>query len=316
MSQNEATKSADDGEFTIEDVEFPSCGVTLRGFLLRPAGARRLRPAIVMAPGMSGVKEGSILKYASFFARSGFVVLTYDHINFGASDGEVRQEADPQLQRRGYRDAITYVRTRPEVDRDRIGVWGTSYSGGHVLEVAAHDRRVKCVVSQIALINGFEVFRRMTLPHRTAVLRRLDADRDARFRGEPPAMVKAMSEDPREACVMPGPSAFEYFSEQAKLAPNWRNALTLRSMDHSRGLLNSAYLPYISPTPLLMIVAIQDELVPSEISIAAYQTALEPKKLVLIPGDHFSPYEKDFDVTAGEARSWFEQHLAAAPAGG
>ena len=146
-------------DFERHDVEFPSCGAVLRGQLLLPKADRPL-PAIAMAPGMSGVKEGSIMKYAEFFARGGFAVLAYDNINFGASGGEPRQEVDPALQRRGYRDAITFLTLRPEVAPDRIGIFGTSYSGGHVLEVSAHDRRVKCVVSQIPAISGFEADRK------------------------------------------------------------------------------------------------------------------------------------------------------------
>ena len=158
------------GAFERINVEFPSCGVLLRGMLLLPTPREGKLPAIVMAPGMSGVKEGSIFRYAECFARGGFAVLAYDNINFGESQGEPRQEADPLLQRRGYRDAITFVSLRPEVDRARIGIWGTSYSGGHVLEVAAHDRRVKCVVSQIGFASRFQNFRGVLPLQQAAVL--------------------------------------------------------------------------------------------------------------------------------------------------
>ena len=85
----------------------------------------------------------------------------FDNRNFGASDGEPRQEIDPWAQVRDYRHAITYARTREEVDGDRIGIWGSSYSGCHVLAVGAIDRRVKCVVSQVPLISGHENARRL-----------------------------------------------------------------------------------------------------------------------------------------------------------
>ncbi|MFT4115398.1 MAG: alpha/beta fold hydrolase [Bradyrhizobium sp.] len=302
--------NTEDRKFDRHDVSFSSCGATLRGNLFLPQGATARLPAIAMAPGMSGVKEGSILKYAEYFARGGFAVLAYDNINFGASDGEPRQEADPQLQRRGYRDAITYLSLRPEVDADRIGIWGTSYSGGHVLEVAAHDRRVKCVVSQIAGASAMKTFVGRWRPEqRLALLALQDRDRVARFRGEPPAMIKAVSDVPGEACVMPGPVAFSYFMEQTKAAPSWRNEVTLRSVDLARSCENGAFLPHISPTPLLMIVALNDELAPSELSIAAFHTANEPKKLVLIPGHHFTPYVDEFALTGNEARDWFTRHL-------
>ncbi|MBF3223412.1 alpha/beta fold hydrolase, partial [Pseudomonas aeruginosa] len=135
------------------NVEFCSEGVALRGWLYLPE-ARAERPAIVMTHGFSGVKEQYLDRYAEVFAAAGFVVLLYDHPNFGDSDGEPRQEIDPVMQRRGYRDAITWLGAQARVDASRIGIWGTSYSGGHVLEVAALDRRVKCVVAQVPTVSG------------------------------------------------------------------------------------------------------------------------------------------------------------------
>ena len=81
------------------------------------------------------------------------------------------------------RDAITYARTLREVDGDRIGVWGSSYGGAHVIVVGAMDRRVKCVVSQVPLISGYANAggcpRRPIAPTWEV----LDADRAARYRG-------------------------------------------------------------------------------------------------------------------------------------
>jgi uncharacterized protein len=304
-----AVNNTRDVAFDAHTVEFASCGATLRGVLLSPQ-IDGPWPAIVMAPGMSGVKEGSIMKYAEYFARGGFAVLAYDNINFGESGGEPRQEVDPALQRRGYRDAITFLNLRPEIDPDRIGVFGTSFSGGHVLEVAAHDRRVKCVVSQIPAISGFEAFRRGVRPDaRAAILRAQNEDREARFWGQAPALVKAVSDDPAEFCAMPGVAAFDYFMEQARIAPNWRNELTLRSFDLYWGIDNAPFTPWISPTPLLLIVALGDQLAPPDLALEAYSRAKEPKKLVLLPGDHFSPYSDEFALTGNEARDWFTRHL-------
>jgi uncharacterized protein len=315
MSNNTALRTGNtvhnENNFEIErsKVEFRSCGVTLRGLLLTPRGTKVALPTIVMAPGMSGVKEGSIMKYAEYFARGGFAVVAYDNINFGESDGDPRQEVDPALQRRGYRDAITHAGSRPEVDKTRIGIFGTSYSGGHVLEVGAHDRRVKCVVSQIPAISGFKAFQRLPRTVQTAVLKAQDEDREQRYLGKPPKTLKAVSDDPTELCAMAGPAAFEYFMEQQRVAPNWKNELTLRSMDLYRSVENSVFTPWISPTPLLMIVALDDDLAWPDLALDAYEQAKEPKKLVLLPGNHFCPYEKEFSLTGNEARDWFTRHL-------
>ena len=105
-------KNTQDLEFRRHDVDFPSCGVTLRGQLLVPK-TEGPHAAIAIAPGMSGVKEGSIMKFAEFFASGGFAVLAYDNINFGSSGGEPRQEVDPVLQRRGYLGDFSPFRSAP-----------------------------------------------------------------------------------------------------------------------------------------------------------------------------------------------------------
>lgn len=292
-----------------EAVAFLSCGVTLRGIIVRPKGSRPL-PAIVMAPGMSGVKEGSIMKFAENFASIGFAVLAFDNANFGESEGVPRQEADPMIQRIGYRDAITYLSLRKDIDCDRIGIFGTSYSGGHVLNVAAHDRRVKCVVSQIPAISGFEAFiRGVRADQRDVFLEMLNQDRRKRFSGEAPAMIKSVSDVATDLCIMPGKPAYEYFMKQATIAPNWRNEVTLRSIDLWIGTDNAVFAQWISPTPLLMIVALQDELAPPDLALDAFSRAREPKKLVTIPGNHFSPYSEHFLHVSKEAREWFSRHL-------
>jgi pimeloyl-ACP methyl ester carboxylesterase len=103
-------------------------------------------------------------------------LIVYDNRNFGASDAKPRQEFDPWQQVRDYRDAITYAETLHETDPERIGIWGTSYSGSHVLVVGAIDRRVKCVVSQVPLVSGHDNVRRLVRPDHLAEIRKVFAD--------------------------------------------------------------------------------------------------------------------------------------------
>src|SRR6266704_923797 len=134
---------------TRRDIAFDAEGVTLRGWFYEAGGASGPGAAVVMAHGFSAVKEMYLDSFAEAFAAAGLNVLVFDNRCFGASDGEPRQEIEPWAQVRDYRHAITYLHTVPEVDPGRIGIWGSSYSGGHVLVVAAIDRRVKAVVSQV-----------------------------------------------------------------------------------------------------------------------------------------------------------------------
>jgi fermentation-respiration switch protein FrsA (DUF1100 family) len=141
-----------------------------------------------MAHGFSAVKEMYLDHFVEAFAQAGLASLVFDNRNFGASDGEPRQEIDPWQQVRDYRDAITYAETLPNTDGDRIGIWGSSYSGGHVLVVGAIDRRVKCVVSQVPLISGHGLARRLIRSDMIAGLARMfEDDRRAGYTGKPPA---------------------------------------------------------------------------------------------------------------------------------
>jgi uncharacterized protein len=294
------------------DIEFDAEGVTLRGWFYPAEGASGTAPTIVMAHGFSAVKEMYLDAYAEVFAAAGLNALVFDNRNFGASDGEPRQEIDPWAQVRDYRHAITYAGTLSQSD-DRIGVWGSSYSGGHVLVVAAIDRRVKAVACQVPMVSGHDNFRALVRADLIAGFQDMfNADRTARFRGDPPVMVPVVAEDPAAPCALPTRDSWEWFSETGKTrAPSWRNEVTLRSVEMFSEYEPIAYLPYISPTPLLMQPAIGDHLTPCDLAVAAYEKAREPKKLNILPGGHFDAYVKGFDDSSGPARDWFVRHLGA-----
>ena len=153
-----------------QDIEFKTSDhVTLRGWLYTPEGHDGGKlPAIVLAHGFSALKEFDLDAFAEYFvSKLPIAALVYDNRGFGDSDqkdGEPRLEIVPYLQISDYSDAITYVSQRPEVDPDRIAIWGSSYSGGHVLYVGAVDRRVKAVLSQAPLVSGWENFHRLVRP--------------------------------------------------------------------------------------------------------------------------------------------------------
>ena len=132
----------------IKEVEFPSEGATLRGLLFLPETQTKKPPVVIMAHGTSATVYMVANKYADAFCRAGVAVLLYDHRNFGRSGGEPRQEINPWVQCRGYRDAMNFAEKLDDVDPDRIALWGDSYTGGQVLVVGAIDQRVKVIVAQ------------------------------------------------------------------------------------------------------------------------------------------------------------------------
>jgi fermentation-respiration switch protein FrsA (DUF1100 family) len=293
------------------DISFRATdGTVLRGWHYRP-DRPGLHPTIVMSHGFSAVKEMYLDKYAEFFAEAGFASIVYDNRGFGASDGEPRQEIDPWLQIRDYSDAITFAGSLEQSDKDKIGVWGSSYSGGHVLVVAAIDRRVRCVVSQVPIISGWQNFRRLVRADFLAPLRAgLHADRDSRAGGAAPGMLPVVVENPMAPSALPTADSYKWFTETAAgRAPSWRNEVTLRTIEYGFGYEPGAYIGLISPTPLLMLVAVDDHLTVSDLAVAAFERAYEPRRLVLMPGGHFDAYVTGFEQSAGSACEWFKTHL-------
>jgi fermentation-respiration switch protein FrsA (DUF1100 family) len=204
------------------------------------------------------------------------------------------------------------MQTLPGIDRDRIGVWGSSYSGGHALVLGAIDKRIKAVVSQVPLISGFKNVQRLVRSDFLPLVRaQLDADREARYAGKEPAMIPVVAEDPLAPSSLPTPDSWKWFTETGKTrAPSWRNEVTLRTLEMLMEYEPGSYIDRVSPTPLLMVVATGDVLTPADLALEAYQRALEPKKLVVLPGGHFDAYTgPDFEVSSSAARDWLVQHL-------
>lgn len=294
------------------DVEFETeDGVTLRGWHYVPDVSHGKMPTVVMAHGYSAVKEMYLDHFAEAFAEAGLASLVFDNRNFGASEGTPRQEIDPWLQVRDYRDAITFAETLATTDPDRIGIWGSSYSGGHVLVVAAIDRRVKCVVAQVPLVSGHENARRLIRADMIAGFQGMfAADRRSRYAGGAPAMVPVVTSDPAAPAALPTADSYTWFTDTARLrAPSWKNEVTLRSVEMFMEYEPGAYIGFISPTPLLMVVALGDHLTVADQALSAYERALEPKRLVTLPGGHFDAYVNGFAQASRPARDWFVEHL-------
>lgn len=302
-----------------ENIEFDAEGVTLRGWFYKPDDATGQVPCIVMAHGFSAVKEQFLDDYADVFCAAGLACVVYDNRGFGASDAALskpRQEIDPWEQVRDYQHAITYAQNRDEVDVSRIGVWGSSYSGGHAYVVGAIDRRVKAVCGQVPLVSGRRAFETLVrVDNWGPMWDMLAADRQGRARGDDPVMLPVVDKDPTAQSALPTPDSYEFFTSTQDRAPAWRNEVTLRTIEYFQGYEAGRFLPLISPTPLLMVVAPNDRLVAGEWACEAYETALHPKKLVLLPGGHFDAYQGEgFELSSGAARDWFVEHLLGARA--
>ena len=282
------------------DVRFPAASAALAGWLYLPEHGEPPHPLVVLSHGFSALKSMGLDEYAVFFERAGLACLVYDHRSIGDSEGEPRNEVDPWQQVHDMRDAISYARALPQVDPERIGVWGTSYSGSHVLVVGAIDRRVKCVVAQVPLISGSRTLPRWVPAAKLASLfADFEQDRDARAAGEPPRYVPTMRE---------GTEGAEWVQavDKDKAYPN---EVTLRSLELLTEYEPETFIHRIGPTPLLMIVAAHDTTTPTEEQLVAFNRASEPKRLVILDGGHYDAYRSKLAEASAVARDWFAEHL-------
>ncbi|MFA5940848.1 MAG: alpha/beta hydrolase [Sinimarinibacterium sp.] len=145
-----------------EPVEFKSHGITVRGAHFKGQSKRlasdKGRPCVVMAHGLGGVRAARLDAFAERFAQAGLDALVFDYRCFGESDGEPRQHLNIRAQLDDWAAAIAHARTFEGVDPGRVALWGSSFSGGHVVVAAVEDGRVKAVSSQGPMMDGLAAF--------------------------------------------------------------------------------------------------------------------------------------------------------------
>lgn len=141
------------------DVTFASGADLCAAWLYAPADAREPRPLVIMGHGLGAVREMRLDAYAERFAAAGWSVLVFDYRHLGASGGYPRQLLDIGKQRADWHAALSFARSLPEVDNGRIALWGSSFGGGHVLQVASEDSEIAAVVAQCPFTDGPASFR-------------------------------------------------------------------------------------------------------------------------------------------------------------
>jgi fermentation-respiration switch protein FrsA (DUF1100 family) len=293
-----------------KDVSFVSGGLTCRGWFYPGVGTGP-RPAIVMSHGVSAVKEQHLAPYAERFAAEGYAVLVFDYRHLGSSDGEPRGRVIPHEQHEDIRAALTHVAALPEVDANRIALWGTSFSGGHALFVGALDPRVKAVCVQVPGINiPHSLIALISRPVFDGLLATLAGDQAARNAGGQGGAIPVVA-DAGQPAFLATADAHQWFTKSAAIAPTWQNTITLESVARAAEYVPDAFIELIAPRPLLMQVAVKDSLIPVNLARQAFHRAGEPKQLELYDCGHFDPYANEpwhSQFLAGQVR-WLKEHL-------
>jgi dienelactone hydrolase len=145
---------------TRRNVQFASHNEICAGWLYdgagdQPAGTKG-RPAIVLGHGIGAIKEMGLDRYSEVFSQAGYICLAFDYRYSGESSGKPRGLVDVSKQLQDWHSALDYIRSLPEVDPERVGIFGSSFGGGHVMQVGKNDTRVKAIISQCPFTNGLQ----------------------------------------------------------------------------------------------------------------------------------------------------------------
>jgi uncharacterized protein len=305
-----------------QPVRFTSDGVALAGHLYRPpnAGPSDRTPALAMLGPFSSVKEQTLPHYAERLADAGYTVLTFDSRGFGESDaapGRPRWHYDPGEIIQDFCSAVSYLLTRDDVERTRVGIVGVCMGGGFAVSAAARDKRVKAVASVGGGYNIGGTFQKFLGVEGFAGYFRAINDLVQREyeTGEVqyvPTIAKSLSAEVPVA-AMPNEEAYSYYDRTWKSdAPNWSPKMTAASFGPYFIYNAVDHAPLVAPTPLLIVHGTRDLFLLPEYAQAAYDAAVGPKQLTWIEThNHIELYDQEpyVSTAAKVVREFLNRHL-------
>jgi dipeptidyl aminopeptidase/acylaminoacyl peptidase len=285
---------------------FFSEGSRIAAILRSPDTVTGRHPAIVQGPGWLGLKDAKLYhRYHQALTDAGYHVLIFDYRGFGDSEGD-RALLLPDRQLEDLVNAVTYLTTRDDVDADNLGVFGSGGTGGgNAVLLAAVDRRIRCAVAQVPVADGEDWLHRMRREHEWQdFLGQLRDDARARVNGEPGITV-----DPREGIMIATP---ERKSANVKGDVDGRlpTDVPLRCAEAIMRYRPIDVAHKVSPAGLLVIGVEDDAVTPTDHSVALYEAAVAPKKLIMQRHTtHYAAYQEYGDQVTPEIVAWFAQHF-------
>lgn len=299
-------------------IQFTSEGQTCEGDLYLPAGfdANSAYAAIVIGHGLT-VARTSLMEEGRLFAEAGFVCLAIDYRHFGTSGGEPRGRLHPMQETEDFKSAIDWLETQPGVDPSRIGIWGTSFGGGVVTHVAAHDLRVRACVAQAPILDGDFWIRSLNREADYLFVRKylLEARRKrARVGGDPLHPMSAPAEDgftPMPADPAMIEDVMGWYEKTGDMLMHSASHITVESYERVMEFDATYTARKIAPRAYCIVqLTGHDVYHPNKPIQDAYRAAGEPKRLVSLKMDQLDCYKPGFrEQTIGAAVHFFIDYL-------
>ena len=286
-------------------VHFYSEGMKLEAdyFLPDDLAPGERRAGIVLCHGYSGVRTVILPDYAEYFVAAGYPVLSFDYRGFGGSEGpKWRIIASEQLQ--DIRNAVTWLEAQPEIDPERIGIWGTSNGGAHVVAAAAGDERVKCTVGQVGYGDGRRLLTENFSPKELEAFEVL-LKQDRRER-----VMTGKGKTVPVATLLNSPQTTTFMDEALKAFPDMYCEISWESAEATLDYRPIDVVDTIAPRALMLIAAEKDDLCKANAYRDMFDRAREPKRWASYPIQHYEIYQPEWvKKSAGAALEWFAEHL-------
>lgn len=281
-----------------EDLSFDSTGSSCAAWLYRPDGEGP-HPCVVMAHGFGGTREARLGAFAERFRDAGIAAFVFDYRHFGDSEGEPRQLLSITGQLDDWRAAIKVVRSLDGIDGGRIALWGSSFSGGHVVRVAAEDPAIAAVVSQAPYTTGIAAL--AAAPPKEALRMTVGGALDgiAALRGGEPHRIPIVA-PPGRGAAMSQPGAYEGYRALFEDPSLFRNEVCARVLLALPGYNPARHAGDVH-CPLLVCVLGGDSVTPP--APALKMAARAPRGESIDYGDRWD----HFDIYRGEL---FERAVA------
>jgi dienelactone hydrolase len=274
-------------EYLVKKMFFSCSGEKCAGLVYQPIGISDT-PGIVMGFGFGMIKEIHAEDYAPRFAESGYTVLVFDYRRFGESAGLPRQGLYPLDQIEDYRCAVNYLKTLPGVDPNRICIWGTSFSGGHVImQLAFPQPGVKCGIAQVPNVYSYKTaisYAGSIEPYMELV----EAFRDKYCNGSRDIIPIVSESGPS---VIRSKEAFEYYTKKAMRFPGFKNYITIDSLEKIL-LYSPGLYAHLVAKPIFILKARGDTTTPPEYIDEAAAEIKAEKEVMEVDSGHFDIYEE------------------------
>ncbi|PWJ40010.1 alpha/beta hydrolase [Sediminitomix flava] len=287
------------------EVRFKSQGVSLAGLIFTPSNfdASKKYPTVVFSGPFNQVKEQMGALYGQKFADKGYIFLSFDHLGYGDSEGDVRNYENPFTKIESIRDSISYIRTLACVDREKLYGYGACASGGYMPIVATTDKRLKAIATVSGMMNNqASYFGVMTKEQLNAMFNMANEARQKAYESGEVDYYDALNMNAVDPNKLPegayGEGYDYYMTERAgtQTYPNYTHMAPAFLMEQAPLANATAYAPNLN-TPYLGIYGEKAMADTAPLTTMFYDACSEPKELFEIPdASHVSLYDIDKDV--------------------